>query len=104
MDFMTWYQGLAKPDWTPDPATIGLVWQILYPIIFVTFAFMLVQAVRTLGGHRPGAVPDLGVDRDRAAALDHLDEPLTRPDRARKAPRPPVAFGFWRFGRPRVRS
>lgn len=46
MDFMTWYQSLAKPDWTPDPATIGLVWQVLYPIIFVTFAFVFVQAVR----------------------------------------------------------
>ena len=46
MDFMTWYQSLAKPSWTPDPATIGLVWQILYPIILVTFAFVFVQAVR----------------------------------------------------------
>jgi tryptophan-rich sensory protein len=46
MDFMTWYQSLAKPVWTPDPATIGLVWQILYPIILVTFGFVFVQAVR----------------------------------------------------------
>jgi tryptophan-rich sensory protein len=43
---MTWYQSLAKPVWTPDPATIGLVWQILYPIILVTFGFVFVQAVR----------------------------------------------------------
>ena len=46
MDFMTWYQSLAKPSWTPDPATIGLVWQILYPIILVTFVFVFVQAAR----------------------------------------------------------
>ena len=46
MDFMTWYQSLAKPGWTPDPATIGLVWQTLYPIILVTFGFVFVQAVR----------------------------------------------------------
>jgi len=46
MDFMTWYQSLAKPTWTPDPATIGLVWQTLYPIILVTFGFVFVQAVR----------------------------------------------------------
>jgi tryptophan-rich sensory protein len=46
MDFMTWYQSLAKPVWTPDPATIGLVWQTLYPIILVTFGFVFVQAVR----------------------------------------------------------
>ena len=52
MDFMTWYQSLAKPGWTPDPATIGLVWQILYPIIFVTFAFVFVQAVRKKIGWR----------------------------------------------------
>jgi translocator protein len=52
MDFMTWYQGLAKPGWTPDPGTIGLVWQILYPIILVTFAFVFVQAARRKIGWR----------------------------------------------------
>ncbi len=54
MDFMTWYQGLAKPGWTPDPATIGLVWQILYPIILVTFFFVFVQQfiVVGIGGQR----------------------------------------------------
>jgi tryptophan-rich sensory protein len=43
---MEWYNSLVKPSWTPEPATIGLIWQILYPIIFVTFAFVLIQAVR----------------------------------------------------------
>ena len=52
MDFMPWYQSLAKPSWTPDPATIGLVWQTLYPIILVTFAFVFVQAVRKKIGWR----------------------------------------------------
>lgn len=46
MDWMTWYNGLAKPSWTPAPATIGLIWQILYPIIVVTFGFVFIQAVR----------------------------------------------------------
>ena len=46
MSWMEWYNSLVKPGWTPEPATIGLVWQILYPIIFVTFAFVAVQAVR----------------------------------------------------------
>ena len=46
MDFMTWYESLAKPSWTPDPGTIGLVWQTLYPIILVTFTFVFVQAAR----------------------------------------------------------
>ena len=35
MDWMPWYNGLPKPSWTPAPATIGLTWQILYPIILV---------------------------------------------------------------------
>jgi tryptophan-rich sensory protein len=43
---MEWYDSLIKPEWTPEPATIGLVWQILYPIIFVTFGFVFVQAIR----------------------------------------------------------
>lgn len=46
MDWMTWYNGLAKPSWTPAPATIGLIWQILYSIMFVTFGFVFVQAFR----------------------------------------------------------
>jgi len=46
MDWMTWYNGLAKPSWTPAPSTIGLIWQILYPIIIVTFGFVFVQAFR----------------------------------------------------------
>ena len=40
MDWMTWYNGLEKPDWTPSPSTIGLIWQIIYPIIVITFGFV----------------------------------------------------------------
>lgn len=46
MSWMEWYDSLIKPSWTPEPSTIGLIWQILYPIIFVTFAFVFVQALR----------------------------------------------------------
>ena len=46
MPWMNWYNSLAKPSWTPTPSTIGLVWQILYPIILVTCLFVFVQAVR----------------------------------------------------------
>jgi tryptophan-rich sensory protein len=46
MDWMTWYNSLAKPGWTPAPATIGLIWQILYPIILVSFGFVFVQCFR----------------------------------------------------------
>jgi translocator protein len=46
MTRMEWYNSLAKPSWTPDPSTISLIWQILYPIILVTFGFVFVQAMR----------------------------------------------------------
>lgn len=46
MTWMEWYDGLAKPSWTPAPATIGLIWQILYPVILVSFGFVFLQAVR----------------------------------------------------------
>ncbi len=46
MTWMEWYNSLAKPIWTPAPATIGLIWQILYPIIILTFGFVFVQAFR----------------------------------------------------------
>lgn len=46
MDWMTWYNTLVKPTWTPNPATIGLIWTILYPIIGASFIFVLVQSIR----------------------------------------------------------
>jgi translocator protein len=46
MSWMEWYNSLLKPGWTPAPATIGLIWRILYPIIAVTFGFVFVQAAR----------------------------------------------------------
>jgi tryptophan-rich sensory protein len=46
MTWMEWYNNLAKPTWTPPPATIGLIWSILYPIIAVSFGFVFVQTVR----------------------------------------------------------
>ena len=46
MPWLEWYNSLAKPAWTPAPVTIGLIWQILYPIILVSFGFIFVQAIR----------------------------------------------------------
>ena len=46
MTWMDWYNSLAKPSWTPTSATIGLIWQILYPIIAVNFGFVFVQVLR----------------------------------------------------------
>ena len=44
--WLEWYQSLAKPAWTPAPRTIGLIWQVLYPVIIATFGFVVVQAGR----------------------------------------------------------
>lgn len=46
MEWREWYDSLIKPTWTPEPGTIGLIWQILYPIILATFGFVLLQAMR----------------------------------------------------------
>lgn len=43
---MEWYESLNKPGWTPQPSTIGMIWRILYPIIFVSFGFVFIQAIR----------------------------------------------------------
>jgi len=46
MEWREWYDSLVKPSWTPAPSTIGTIWQILYPIILITFGFVFVQAIR----------------------------------------------------------
>ena len=46
MEFRDWYDALKKPSWTPEPEFIGLMWQIIYPIILVTFGFVLLQTIR----------------------------------------------------------
>ena len=46
MTWIDWYHSLAKPSWTPAPATISLIWTMLYPVIVVSFGFVFVQAFR----------------------------------------------------------
>jgi benzodiazapine receptor len=46
MNWLDWYNSLAKPSWTPAPTTIGLIWRILYPIIVISFGFVFVQVIR----------------------------------------------------------
>jgi benzodiazapine receptor len=46
MNFLTWYDNLSKPGWTPSPGTIGLIWKILYPIILVSLGFVFYKAFR----------------------------------------------------------
>ncbi|MFO1008352.1 MAG: TspO/MBR family protein [Planctomycetaceae bacterium] len=43
---MSWYNSLIKPDWTPLPPTIGMIWQLLYPVIFLSFGYVFLQAYR----------------------------------------------------------
>lgn len=46
MNWLDWYNSLAKPAWTPAPSTISLIWMILYPVIVGSFGFVFVQAFR----------------------------------------------------------
>ncbi|QDT96510.1 TspO/MBR family protein [Gimesia aquarii] len=46
MNWIDWYQSLLKPGWTPAPSTISLIWQILYPIIAISFGYVFVQIWR----------------------------------------------------------
>jgi tryptophan-rich sensory protein len=46
MERMDWYDSLAKPVWTPSPSFIGTMWTVLYPIIIVTFAYMIFRIAR----------------------------------------------------------
>jgi len=46
MTWLDWYNSLSKPAWTPSPSTIGTIWQILYPIILISFGFVFVQYFR----------------------------------------------------------
>lgn len=46
MPWNEWYDNLGKPSWTPSPATIGLIWTLLYPVIVGSFGFVFVQAFR----------------------------------------------------------
>ena len=46
MNWQDWYESLIKPGWTPEPKTIGIIWQLLYPVILVTFGFVFAQTLR----------------------------------------------------------
>ncbi len=45
-DFSTWYDGLAKPKWTPAPSVIGTIWTIVYPLIAIAAVASVVRVVR----------------------------------------------------------
>jgi tryptophan-rich sensory protein len=50
---MSYYQELAKPGWAPPESLYGTVWGILYPIIIVTYGYVIIRA---LGGTMPRSV------------------------------------------------
>lgn len=41
-----WYDGLIKPSWTPPGSTIGIIWSILYPMIILSFFYVMYNAVK----------------------------------------------------------
>ena len=43
---MQWYESLQKPTWTPEPGTISVIWQILYPIIFLSFGYVFFKTIQ----------------------------------------------------------
>lgn len=45
-DWQSWYAALQKPSWTPDGSTIGVIWTLLYPVIFLTFGIVFYWAIR----------------------------------------------------------
>lgn len=40
-----WYESLVKPSWTPQPATIGTIWALLYPVIIVVYGYAVFRVV-----------------------------------------------------------
>ncbi len=50
---MSYYQTLAKPGWAPPEGLYGVVWGILYPIIFIAYGYVIFRAV---GGTIPRSV------------------------------------------------
>lgn len=43
-NWQPWYDSLIKPEWTPDGSTISVIWLSLYPIIVISFLFVVWKA------------------------------------------------------------
>jgi len=41
-----WYKKLKKPSWTPSGKTIGIIWSVLYPMIAVSYVYVLINYFR----------------------------------------------------------
>ncbi|MFH1836077.1 MAG: TspO/MBR family protein [Methanobacteriota archaeon] len=46
MDQYVWYQSIEKPFFAPPTWAFGVAWGILYPIIFLSFGFVFIQAAK----------------------------------------------------------
>ena len=40
MSWIEWYNTLEKPSWTPAPEVIGQIWGMLYPVLFLSLAWL----------------------------------------------------------------
>lgn len=41
-----WYDSLIKPSWTPPGSTIGIIWSILYPMIAISFIYVMTNVIK----------------------------------------------------------
>ena len=41
-----WYESLEKPSWTPSGMTISVIWSFLYPIILISFGYILYRTLK----------------------------------------------------------
>ena len=57
-----WYDGLAKPAWTPPGAVIGAVWTVLYVLIAVASAIVWSRSAAAPGGYAALLVANLALN------------------------------------------
>ena len=50
---MNAYDALIKPGWAPPANLFGIVWSVLYPIIFIAYGYVVFRVVR---GEMPSAL------------------------------------------------
>lgn len=51
-DTLSWYQALNKPSWAPAENVFGIVWSLLYPIIFAVNIWIIIAVTQSKIGWR----------------------------------------------------